>query len=59
MPMPLPEALQIPLDPLVFVGGAEGNACKKLRFVETYMELIPKWAKGVSFLQKEEWSKAY
>lgn len=22
--------LQVPLDPLVFVGGAEGNACEKL-----------------------------
>lgn len=45
--------LQVPLDPLVFVGGTERNACKKLRLVETHMKLIPKWAKGVSFLQRE------
>lgn len=45
--------LQVPLDPLVFVGGAVGNARKKLRLVETHMKLIPKWAKGVSFLQED------
>lgn len=50
--------LQVPLDPLVFVGGAEGNACEKLRLVETHMKLIPKWAKGVSLLWKEL-SEAY
>lgn len=45
--------LQVPLNPLVFVVGAVGNARKKLRLVETHIKLIPKWAKGVSFLQKE------
>lgn len=42
--------LQVPLNPLFFVGSTEGNACKKLRLIETHMKLIPEWAKGVSFL---------
>lgn len=52
-PNPAMRTLQVPLDPLVFVGGAVGDPRKKHRLVETHMKLIPKWSKGVSFLQKE------
>lgn len=44
----------LPLDPVVLVCRTEGNSLEELRLIKIHLELIPKWTKRISILQRKD-----